>query len=244
MKNKKLSIILPVYNENEGLELMVKILTHSLDFEHEILIIYDTQDDLSIPIAKKLEKDFSNVKSIHNDIAIGVKYAIQKGLSLAKFDVILITPVDEIFPILEINKMLKKMIEENYDLIGGTRYRLGGKRLGGSLLGRMLSVLANYSFRLITNFPLSDSTTGIKMIKKSCLKKINLTFNSVGWSCAFEISIRAFLQNFKIGEMPLKSVDRLFGGTSTFKVGSWIVEYLKLYLWGFFAIYKKKIKRS
>ena len=55
MTNKKLSIILPVYNENEGLELMVKILTHSLDFEHEILIIYDTQDDLSIPIAKKLE---------------------------------------------------------------------------------------------------------------------------------------------------------------------------------------------
>ena len=66
----------------------------------------------------------------------------------------------------------------------------------------------------------------------------------LGWSCAFEISIRAFLQNFKIGEMPLKSVDRLFGGASTFKAGSWIVEYLKLYLWGFFAIYKKKIKKS
>ena len=84
MTNKKLSIILPVYNEKESLEFMVKILTHSLDFEHEILIIYDTQDDLSIPIAKKLEKDFSNVKSIHNDIAIGVKYAIQKKLCALK----------------------------------------------------------------------------------------------------------------------------------------------------------------
>ena len=244
MTNKKLSIILPVYNEKESLEFMVKILTHSLDFEHEILIIYDTPNDLSISIAKKLEKDFSNVKSVHNDIAKGVKYAIQKGLSIAKFDTILITAVDEIFPILEINKMLEKMIAENYDLISGTRYRLGGKRLGGSMFGRILSVSANYSFRLITKFPLSDSTTGIKMIKKSCLKKINLTFDSVGWSCAFEISIRAFLQNFKIGEVPLKSVDRLFGGTSTFRAGPWIKEYLKLYLWGFFEIYKKKIKRS
>ena len=241
---KNLSIILPVYNENESLELMVKILTHSLEFEHEIIVVYDSLDDQSVPMAKKLENDFNSVKSIHNKIAHGVKYAIQSGLSIAKFDVVLISAVDEIFPILEINKMLEKMINENYDLISGTRYKLGGQRLGGSLVGRILSVLANYSFKIITNFPLSDSTTGIKMIKKDCLNKINLTFNPVGWSCAFEISIRAYLQNFKIGEVPLKSVDRLFGGSSTFNPGSWIVEYFKLYIWGVFEIYKKKIKKK
>ena len=243
MNKKELSIILPVYNENESLELMVKILTHSLDFEHEIIIVYDSLDDLSVPVAKKLEKDFNNVKSIHNKINHGVKYAIQSGLSIAKFDVVLISAVDEILPILEINKMLEKMINQNYDLISGTRYKLGGKRLGGSLVSRILSVLANYSFKVITNFPLSDSTTGIKMVKKDCLNQINLTSNSVGWSCAFEISIRAYLQNFKIGEVPLKSVDRLFGGFSTFKPGTWIFAYLKIYMWGVFEIYKKKIKR-
>ena len=107
---KNLSIILPVYNENESLELMVKILTHSLDFEHEIIVVYDSLDDQSVPMAKKLENDFNSVKSIHNKIAHGVKYAIQSGLSIAKFDVVLISAVDEIFPILEINKMLEKMI--------------------------------------------------------------------------------------------------------------------------------------
>ena len=70
--------------------------------------------------------------------------------------------------------MLEKMINQNYDLISGTRYKLGGKRLGGSLVSRILSVLANYSFKVITNFPLSDSTTGIKMVKKDCLNQINL----------------------------------------------------------------------
>ena len=244
MNKKELSIILPVYNENESLELMVKILTHSLDFDHEIIIVYDSLDDRSVPIAKRLENNFSNVRAVHNKISHGVKYAIQSGLSVARFEFILITAVDEIFPILEINKMLEKMINEKYDLISGTRYKLGGKRLGGSLLGRIMSVLANYSFKLITNFPLSDATTGIKMIKKNCLNKLNLTFNPIGWSCAFEISIRAYLQNYKIGEVPLKSVDRLFGGISTFKSGSWTVEYLKLYLWGVFQIYKKKTKRS
>ena len=49
---KNLSIILPVYNENESLELMVKILTHSLEFEHEIIVVYDSLDDQSVPVAK------------------------------------------------------------------------------------------------------------------------------------------------------------------------------------------------
>ena len=244
MIKKNLSIILPVYNEDESLELMIKILTHSLDFEHEIIIVYDSLDDKSVPIAKKLEDNFDNVKSIHNKISPGVKYAIQTGLSIARFDFVLITAVDELFPILEINKMLEKMIKENYDLISGTRYNLGGKRLGGSLLGHIFSIIANYSFKIITNFPLSDSTTGIKMIKKKSLNQINLTFKSVGWSCAFEISIRAYLQNFKVGEVPLKSVERLFGGMSTFKPGPWIFQYLKLYVWGFLEIYKKKFKQS
>ena len=43
--NKKLSIILPVFNEKESLSIMVKLLKSSLDFENEVLIIYDNVDD-------------------------------------------------------------------------------------------------------------------------------------------------------------------------------------------------------
>ena len=40
------------------------------------------------------------------------------------------------------------------------------------------------------------------------------------------------MQGYKISEFPIKSVDRLFGGSSTFKLGSWIKEYLKWFIWG------------
>jgi len=53
--NKKLSIILPVFNEKESLSMMVSLLKSSIKFENEILIVYDNENDNSVPIAKKLE---------------------------------------------------------------------------------------------------------------------------------------------------------------------------------------------
>ena len=78
---------------------------------------------------------------------------------------------------------------------------------------------------------LSDCTTGIKMFRKSIFSKINLESRPVGWAVAFELSIKAQLQGFKLGEVPIISIDRLFGGESTFKLGPWFVEYLRWFVW-------------
>ena len=78
--NNKLSIILPVHNEKESLPIMVRLLNSSIKFETEILIIYDNINDNSVPEAKKLEKEFSNVRVIHNDIHTGVRFEIEKGV--------------------------------------------------------------------------------------------------------------------------------------------------------------------
>ena len=59
---KSLSIILPVYNERESLSLMIKILNSTLEFNNEIIIVYDHENDNSIPVAKKLQSQFNNLK--------------------------------------------------------------------------------------------------------------------------------------------------------------------------------------
>ncbi|MDC3104338.1 glycosyltransferase [Candidatus Pelagibacter bacterium] len=229
---KKLSIILPVYNEKESLAVMVRLLNSYLKFENEILIIYDDNSDNSLEEAEILEKEFVNVKKIHNTIGKGVMNAIQTGVQEAKYDFILITAVDEIFPIISINEMLDVAIKDNYDFVSGTRYSKGGKRLGGSFIGSILSRLANKLFKFLSNVPLSDCTTGIKLFKKSVWNSIKLESKPIGWAFAFELSIKTYLKGFKITEFPLKSVDRLFGGSSTFKLGSWVKEYLRWFVWG------------
>ena len=237
--NNKLSIILPVYNEKESLPIMVRLLNSSIKFETEILIIYDNINDNSVPEAKKLEKEFSNVRVIHNDIHTGVRFAIEKGVKEAKYEIILITAVDEIFPVISVDNMIKLIVNENYDFISGTRYTKGGLRLGGSLLASILSRLANKLFVLFTNFPISDCTTGIKMMKKKVWNNISFESKPIGWVFAFELTIKVYLNNFKIEEVPMKCVDRLFGGSSTFKPLPWIKEYLRWFFWGI-----KRVRRA
>lgn len=236
---KKLSIILPVHNEPESIEIMVRLLNSTLKFSNEIIIVYDDERDSSIPIANFLVKEFSNIKAIHNKKGKGVMYAVDTGIESAKYDIILITAVDEIFPIIAIDKMIELIVSEDFDFVSGTRYSKGGIRLGGSLLGGFLSRSANKLFKLLTRIPLSDCTTGIKMMKKKVWKSIHLTSKPIGWAFSFELSIRAWIQNNKMTEFPLKSVDRLFGGSSSFKSTPWIKEYLKCFLWGVIQINKK-----
>ena len=78
------------------------------------------------------------------------------------------------------------------------------------------------------------------MMKKKVWQSINLDSKPIGWAYAFELSIKVYLQEYKIGEYPLKSVDRLFGGTSTFRFGPWLKEYLKWFFWGVKKIRIKK----
>ena len=238
--NKSLSIILPIYNEKESLAIMVRLLKSTLKFENEILIIYDSLEDNCVSEAKKLEKEIPNVRAIHNDIQPGVKFAVEKGTKESKYDIIFVTAVDEMFPIIAIDEMINLIVNDGFEFISGTRYSKGGKRIGGSLLGSVLSKTANKLFKIFTNFPLSDCTTGIKMMRKNVWNSISLESNPIGWAFAFELTIKVYLNNFKIEEVPLKSVDRLFGGSSTFKPLPWIKEYLKWFLWGIKKVRKIK----
>ena len=241
---KKLSIILPVHNEKESLEVMVRLLHSSLKFTFEILIIHDTINDSSIPIAHSLSKEFSNIKLVHNKKGKGVLNAINTGIEVSSYNIVLINAVDEIFPIIAIENMINLITDKNYDFVSGTRYSKGGLRLGGSFFGGLLSKFGNKLFQLFTNIPLSDCTTGIKMMKKSIWNKINFTSKPVGWAFSFELSIRVWLLGYKITDFPLKSVDRLFGGSSTFKPIPWILEYGRCFFWGLKQAKIFKIKKN
>ena len=239
---KELSIILPVFNEKDSLPIMVRILESSIKFPKEIVIVYDSENDNTVDVAKELEKEFSDVKVVQNKISRGVRFAVETGVQNSKYENILITAVDEIFPIIAIDEMISNLIKNDLDFLSGTRYAKGGIRLGGSIVGSIFSRTANYFFKLFTKIPLTDSTTGIKMMKKKVWHSIELESKPIGWAFAFELSIKVYLGKYKIGEFPLKSVDRLFGGSSTFKFGPWLKEYLKLFIWGIKKIrkYEKK----
>ena len=98
--DNKLSIILPVYNEKESLNIMVRLLNSTIKFNIEIIIVHDSLTDNSIEAANNLKNEYKNIKVIHNKIGPGVKNAVQTGVENSSNEIILVTAVDEIFPII------------------------------------------------------------------------------------------------------------------------------------------------
>lgn len=226
-----LAIVLPVLNEGINLRIMLKILRATIDVPHEVLVVCDHPDDDSIPVVEKMQREYEHVRVVHNTLGRGVINAIRAGVAAAKSDVILIFAADEVGPVLAIDDMLE-LIREGHDFVSCTRYAHGGRRLGGSAIGGVMSRTANRLFSRIAGSALSDATTGIKMFRRSVFDQLALESKPVGWAVAFEMSIKAQLRGLKLAEVPIVSIDRLYGGKSTFKLGPWTVEYLRWFVWG------------
>ncbi len=226
-----LSILIPVRNEGINVRIMLRILSAVVDVPHEVLIVHDSTEDDSIPVVEKAREKYQEVRLVHNRLGIGVINAIRAGVEAAEGEYVLIFAADEIGPVLAIEDMLDLM-REGCDLVSCTRYARGGRRLGGSFIGGVLSRLANRLFGWLAGSVFSDCTTGIKMFRRDVFEKMNLEARPIGWAVAFEMAIKAQLAGLRLGEVPIISIDRLYGGKSTFKLGPWVGEYMRWFFWG------------
>jgi dolichol-phosphate mannosyltransferase len=226
-----LSVVIPVRNDAPSVQVMVPILAAVIEVPNEVLVVYDDPDDACVPVIERLRERFPTLRGIRNDVARGLLPALQAGVTAARGQYVLIYAADEIGPVLAIGRMLRLM-DQGCEFVSATRYAGGGRRYGGSLLGHFLSLAGNTLFRLCSATALSDSTTGMKMFRRDVFDRLKLTGIGGGWSCAFEASIRAQLLGLKLGEVPIVSIDRLFGGESTFRPIPWILAYSKVFLWG------------
>jgi dolichol-phosphate mannosyltransferase len=226
-----LSILLPVRNEGINLRIMVKLLKAVVEVPHELLIVYDFPEDDSIQVIRDMENDWANLRLVHNQRGRGVVNAIQSGVEAAVGDYVLLFAADEIGPLLAIEDMLALM-REGCDIVSCSRYAHGGRRLGGSIIGGVLSRFANRLFHRLSGCVLSDATTGIKLFRRSLFPTLHLEAKPVGWAVTFEMAMKAQLAGWQLGEVPVISIDRLYGGKSTFRLGAWTAEYLRWFIWG------------
>lgn len=237
--SRALSILLPVRNEGINLRIMLKILRAVLEEPHEVLVVYDSTTDTSIDVIQEIQQSYPELRGVHNTSGRGVVNAIRSGVAVAKGEIILIFAADEVGPVLAIEDMLS-LIREGCDFVSCTRYAHGGRRLGGSVIGGILSRCANSLFHRLCHSPFSDATTGIKMFRKEIFGRLNLESRPIGWAVAFEMAIKAQHAGLRLGEVPIVSIDRLYGGESTFRIGPWVAEYSRWFWWGARAAFSER----
>ena len=239
MNKNKVSIILPCYQERSYIEVTLKLLKVFCKFEYEVLIVVDSINDKTVFAFNDVKSDYLEARLIINNTGNSAINAIEVGIAEAKHNIILLHVIDDIGPILSFNQM-HDLIIKGCDFVSANRYSKNGKRVGGSLISQIISRIGNYSLFILSNNCFLDSTTGIKMFKKEIFHRIDRISKPVGWAGIFEITLKIQTDpNLLLGEVPVISLDRIYGGESTFKLSSWIFEYFRWYFWGLINLKKK-----
>lgn len=237
-----LSVVIPVFNEALNIGRVLDEIKTKVKTPNNILIVYDFDEDDSIPAVKKWIKanPDSNIALARNK-SKGVLEAIKTGFYASKDPLVLVVMADLSDDLSRVDEMVAK-INEGYDIVCGSRYMRGGRQIGGPLVKRTLSRLAGLSLFYITGIPTHDATNSFKLYKKDVLDNINMQSNG-GFELGMEITIKAFLNGFKITEVPTTWVDRTTG-KSRFKFFVWLPKYIKWYLLALTSIIKKTSKTS
>ena len=111
----------------------------------------------------------------------------------------------------EIANFLKK-INEGYDLVLGSRYLNGIRVMNWPISRLILSRGAGLYVQLITGMPFSDPTGGFKCFRRKLLENYNLdSIEANGYGFQIEMTHKAWINGFKVGEIPIVFVDRTVG---------------------------------
>ena len=213
---KKLTILIPVYNElNTFIQLLKKV--EETDFcgmEKEIIII----DDYSTDGTRNLYKQISH-KVILHDHNQGKGAALRTGFKVASGDIVIIQDADLEYNPEDYNKMLPLILEDKADVVFGSR--LANKENLKNFLP--LSLIANKTLTLITNIlfniRLTDMETCFKAFKKEYADKIEITCNRFDFEP--EITIKVLKAGARLKEVPISYNGRIYddGKKVTWKDG-------------------------
>ena len=96
-------------------------------------------------------------------------------------------------------------------LLQGSRYLPGGGVAGWNLKRKVISCGANYLTQLLLRPPISDVTGSFRLYRKSALDQLISQCTSKGYVFQMEMIVRAVKAKFRIAQVPIIFVDRLYG---------------------------------
>ncbi len=239
--NKRISLIIPVYNEEHTIVELLEEIKDKVSKEYIAYIIYDRDDDTTLRKKKEIEREYENIHFIKNSFGNGVIGAFKTGFKEAKTELIVPIMADLSDMPETVNAMYTKMLE-GYDLVVASRYMKGGKKIGGPKLKYVLSRLSNSLLYYLTSLPLHDITNAFILYKKQVIDSIVIE-STGGFEITMEIIAKSYEMNYAMAEVPTVNRDRA-AGKSNFKMLKWMRNYLHWFFYILFVSAKKIFKRN
>nr|WP_228563205.1 polyprenol monophosphomannose synthase [Catenulispora rubra] len=215
-KDLSVLVIIPTYNEAENLD---KIVTrvHAANADVHVLVADDNSPDGTGKLADGLAEKDERVKVLHRAGKEGLGKAYLAGFAWGiehDYDVICEMDADGSHRPEDFPALLAALVEQNADLVLGSRYVPGGKTVGWPKRREILSKGGNAWVRLVTGMKLADATGGYRLFRRETLEKIELdSVVSAGYTFQVDLAWRAVRAGLKVVEVPITFVERELGAS-------------------------------
>ena len=199
-----ISIVIPLYNEEESLKELfysIKQVMAENEFSYEVIFIDDGSGDDSLDVITKIAADEPNVKAISFARNYGKSAALNVGFSAAAGDYIVTMDADLQDDPSAIGDFVKK-IKEGFDLVSGWKK----VRQDPVFTKNIPSKVFNGVVSFMSGLKLHDFNCGFKIYRKETAKSLEI----YGERHRF-LPVLAFWNGYKIGEIPVQHRKRIYG---------------------------------
>jgi dolichol-phosphate mannosyltransferase len=206
-------VIIPTYNEKENIDRMASVVLDTSPHV-DILFVDDNSPDGTGVIADGLSAKHERIHVMHRSSKDGLGRAYIAGFRWAlerDYKFVMEMDCDFSHDPAEIPNFRDKVMDDN-DLVIGSRYCGGIRVLNWPMNRLLLSRGAAIYVRLITGMPVTDPTGGFKCFRREVLESYDFgAVKANGYGFQIEMTHKAWMKGFRIGEVPIVFEDRKEG---------------------------------
>jgi len=206
MNNSDIAVIIPAYNEQKNLPVLLKDIESHLPHAHIIIV-----DDSPVPT---ILKESSNVVLIARDSKQGrgsaVLCGLAEGLKHKEIHYFFEMDADLAHSPAEFHRFLEK--RHDADMVIGSRYIVGSKILTWPKYRLIQSKIINLFLRYLLGLHIFDFTNGFRLYSRPAADfLVHTPMKEKGFIALSEIAYKIQKRGFKISEVPVSFKDREFG---------------------------------
>src|SRR5689334_5326304 len=229
-EHPRVSVVLPAYNEGEGVISVLDRLFESVRLPSEVLVVVDSADDTTVPATEEYAQKEPRLRCLVNTYGRGPANAIRFGIDAATAPVVVVTMADGCDDPRQIDE-LARLVGRGVAVAAASRYMPGGQQVGGPLLKGLLSRTAGRSLGLFARTGTMDATNSFKAYSTDFVRKVGIDSRD-GFEIGIELTAKARRMRLPVAEIPTIWLDRQ-AGMSNFKLAQWIPVYLRWYRFAF-----------
>ena len=196
------SVIIPAFNEEQTISEVVDAV-HSLPIEKQIIVVNDGSTDGTYTVLEELRTIYE-LTIVHCDENRGKGFAIRRGLSYVKGEVVVIQDADMELSPADLSDLLKPLEQEDVQVVYGSRFLngRGNASVHNFIANRLLATYTN----LLYGCRITDESTGYKAFSTDVITRLNLTCE--GFEFCPEVTAKILRAGYRIHEVPVSYFPR------------------------------------